>query len=440
MNWRGVIKALLSREQPGESAAFVFPSTQAGQRVDETTALRYSAVWACVRIISETMATLPWQVFQKTKARVRQELSNDITWMLQMQPNPEMVPFSFKELMLRRALLCGNAYAEIERDGGGRPVAMWPLLPERVYPRRNEAGELVYYVQDVDQGIVELAALDVYHLKGPGGDGLVGYSMIQMAAESIGLGLAMQEFGASFFGNGAHVGGALFHPKTLNDQARKNLTDSMTKSSGRKNALSLRVFEEGMKYERIGIPPEDAQFLESRNHQVRDIARWYRVPPHKLADLSDAKWANIEYQAIDFVTDAVLPWACRMEQEANIKLFGRNNRGTVYTKLNIAGLLRGDLKSRYDSYAVGRNWGWLSANDVCELEDRNPIPNGDLYLVPANMTTPAILKKGGQQKLAPQPGEAAPNPAEPDENDPKEQPMDSKRRANGKANGAAHHA
>lgn len=430
MKWRAALKALLSRDKPDQTGSWFVPITSAGQYVDEDSALRYSAVWACVRVISETMATLPWQVFQKTKTG-RKEMESDITWMLQTEPNPEMAPFAFKELMVRRALTCGNAYAEIERDAGGRPKAFWPILPERVYPRRNEFGQLVYHVRDIDQGDVELLPSDVYHLKGPGGDGLTGYSVIRMAAESIGLGMAMQQFGSNFFGNGAHVGGALFHPKTLSDTARKNLEESVRKTTSGKSALSIRVFEEGMKYERIGIPPEDAQFLESRNAQVRDVCRWYRVPPHKVADLADAKWANIEFQAIDFVTDAIVPWACRMEQEANAKLFGRNNRGTVYTKLNLAGLLRGDMKARYDSYAVGRQWGWLSGNDIRALEDLNPIPNGDLYLVPANMTTPALLKKGPQQVSS--------NPADPTPNEPDPPSNPSKARHNGASlNGAGH--
>jgi HK97 family phage portal protein len=412
VNWRGAINALLSREKPGQTGTWFFPQTQAGQRVDEDSALRYSAVWGCVRVISETMATLPWQVFQRV-GNGRKELDSDIAWMLQVQPNTEMTPFVFKELMTRRVLLCGNAYAEIERDGGGRAVALWPIQSDRVCVERDEDGRIVYYVQDIEQGRVELAPSNMFHMKGPGGDGLVGYSVIRMAAESIGLGMAMQQFGANFFGNGAHVGGALFHPKSLSDTARKNLEQSVQRSTGGKSALSLRVFEEGMKYERIGIPPEDAQFLESRNAQVRDICRWYRVPPHKVGDLADAKWANIENQAIDFVTDAIVPMACRMEQEANAKLFGRNNRGTVYTKLNLAGLLRGDMKARYESYAVGRQWGWFSANDVLALEDLNPIKDGDLYLVPSNMTTPELLKKGPQKPAEPPPNETAPTQNEP---------------------------
>jgi HK97 family phage portal protein len=434
VNWRLALQALLGREKPGQTGTWFFPRTQSGQDVDESSALRYSAFWGCVRVISETSATLPWQVLQRTK-NGRKEVDSDVAWMLAIQPNPEMSPFVFKELMTRRAAVCGNAYAEIERDNAGRPVALWPILPERVYPRRNEDGQLVYYVRDMDQSEVELAAADVFHLKGPGGDGLVGYSVIQMAAESVGLGLAMQEFGASFFGNGAHVGGALFHPKTLSDTARKNLEQSVAKSTGRKNALSLRVFEEGMTYERIGIPPEDAQFLESRNTQVRDICRWFRVPPHKVADLADAKWANIEWQSIDFVTDAIVPWVCRMEQEANAKLFGRNNRNSIYTRLNIAALLRGDMKARYDSYAVGRQWSFLSANDIRSLEDMNPIANGDLYIVPSNMMTLAQLKKG------PQPTAPAPNanPAEPSE-ETGDEPPQPKPRTNcaARPNGAGH--
>lgn len=430
--WRDALRALLRRDQPDRGGSFIFPTTQAGQRVDEDRALRYSAIWACVRVISESIAVLPWQLFRKEE-NGRTEVTNDLAWMLQVRPNDEMSPFAFKELMSRRALLGGNAYAEIARDQMGRPAALWPILPERVCPERDPtSGEIYYRVNDVNGDTVLLDANDVFHLKGPGGDGIVGYSVIRMASEAIGLGLAMQEFGASFFGNGAHVGGALFHPKSLSDLARKNLEQSLHKSAGRRSALSLRVFEEGMKYERIGIPPEDAQFLESRNFQVRDIARWYRVPPHKIADLSDAKWANIEQQAIDFVGDAIVPWVTRIEQEANIKFFGRNNRGTMYTKLNVSALLRGDQKARYDSYAVGRQWGWLNANDVRGLEDMNPLPKGqgDQYLVPANMTTPDLLEKGAQQKLVPQPGDPQPDagadkpPAKP----------------NGKANGAAHHA
>lgn len=430
MNWRAAIKALLTKDKPDGTGSWVFGRTASGQHVDEEAALRYSAVWACVRVISETMATLPWQVFQRTK-NGRKEMESDVAWMLQVQPNAEMSPFVFKELLTRRALLCGNAYAEIERDGGGRPVALWPICSERVYPKRDDNGEIVYYVRDIDQGDVELGPNDIFHLKGPGGDGLVGYSVIRMAAESIGLGMAMQQFGANFFGNGAHVGGALFHPKSLSDTARKNLEQSVQRSTSGRSSLSLRVFEEGMKYERIGIPPEDAQFLESRNAQVRDVCRWYRVPPHKVADLADAKWANIEFQAIDFVTDAIVPWACRMEQEANGKFFGRNNRGTMYTKMNLAGLLRGDMKARFDSYAVGRQWGWLSPNDVRQLEDLNPIPNGDIYLVPANMTTPAILKKG--------PAQQAGNPPEPTPDEPTPTANHTKPRLNGaKPNGAGH--
>lgn len=430
MNWRAAIKALLTKDKPGQTGTWFFPQTQSGQYVDEDAALRYSAVWGCVRVISETMATLPWQVFQRTKTG-RKEMESDVAWMLQVQPNSEMSPFVFKELMTRRALLCGNAYAEIERDNGGRPVALWPIDSERVCPRRDDDGQIVYCVRDIEQGEIELSPSDIFHLKGPGGDGLVGYSVIRMAAESIGLGMAMQQFGANFFGNGAHVGGALFHPKTLSEPARKNLEQSVQRSTGGKNSHTLRVFEEGMTYERIGIPPEDAQFLESRGAQVRDVCRWFRVPPHKLADLADAKWANIEWQSIDFVTDAIVPWACRMEQEANAKLFGRNNRGSVYTKLNIAGILRGDMKARYDSYAVGRQWGWLSPNDVRELEDLNPIPNGDMYLVPANMTTPQILKKGPQK--------AVPNPAEPEPNAADQPPNPPKARYNGaRSNGVGH--
>jgi HK97 family phage portal protein len=221
---------------------------------------------------------------------------------------------------------------------------------------------------------------------------LVGYSVIKMASESIGLGLAMQEFGSSFFGNGAHIGGVLQHPKQLSADARKNLEESAKKRTGGKNSLGVFVAEEGMTYQRIGIPPNDAQFIESRNAQVIDICRWYGVPPHKLAELGRATWANIESQGIEFVTDTLQSWITQFEEEANIKLFGRQQRGLFYTKFNLAALLRGDMSTRFNAYAIAHNNGWLSANEIRALEEMNPIKDGDMYLVPANMMTRENMK------------------------------------------------
>jgi len=418
----GRIKALLTRERPHHRGYLWYPRTQAGQYVDEEMALRYSAVWGCVRVISEGVACLPWQVFRRGKTG-KKEVTDDTAWMLQNQPNSEMSPFIFKELLVRRMLLSGNGYAEIERDNGGRPVALWPIISERVTPDRDENGALIYRVRDIEQGEIIMSPANIFHLKGPGGDGLVGYSIIRMAAEAIGLGLAMQDFGSSFFGNGAHMGGVLQHPKQLSQQAQDRLKESFNQSHARKNALSMAVLEEGMTYQRIGIPPEDAQFLESRSFSVVDICRWFRVPPHKVAELGRATWGNIEQLSIEFVQDAIVPTACRMEQEADAKFFGRNNRGVVYTQMNVSALLRGDMKSRNDAYAVGRQWGWLSPNEIREQEGMNPIPGtqgGDMYLVPANMMSSKKAKAAEAQPIAapspPNDPETPGNPGEPPKN------------------------
>lgn len=378
-------------EKPSSSGWWVPPFLRR-EPVTEDSALAFSAVWGCVRVISETLASLPWCTYQKT-ARGRKDAEDTaVGWLLKYSPNGEQTPFIFKELMARRALLQGNGYAEIERDTAGRPLALWPICTDRVTPDRDaDTRAIIYRVKNADGADVTIAAADMYHLRGPGGDGLTGYSPIRIAANAIALGRAMESFGSAFFGNGAHPGLAFKHPKTLSDTAKKHLENSLKKRFSGRSALSPIVLEEGMDATRVGIPPEEAQFLQSRQWQILEVARWYRVPPHKLADLTQSKWANIEQQEIDFVQSCILPWAIRLEEEANVKLFGRNNRGVFYTKLNIAGILRGDLKSRYDAYAIGRQWGWLNPNMILEMEDMNPIPNGDQFIVPTNYTTPEKL-------------------------------------------------
>jgi HK97 family phage portal protein len=405
--WRRFLNRI-SLQKPNADRAPFYGRTQAGIRVDQDNALKYAAVWGCVNVISKSIAILPWTVFEKTRTGRESALEHPVNWLLHKQPNPEMTPFHFKQALMSHVLTWGNGYAEIERDGMGRPVWLWPITPDRVTPDRNEAGEIIYRVWNGPAGAESrLAAANVLHIRGLGFDGLVGYSVIKMAAESIGLGLAMQDFGSSFFGNGAHIGGILTHPQQLSPEARKNLEESFKRKTGSKNALGIFVAEEGMKYEKMGIPPNDAQFLESRTAQVLDICRWYGVPPHKLAELGRATWANIESQGIEFVTDTLQSWITQFVEEANIKLFGRQQRGVFYTKFNLAALLRGDMTSRFNAYAVAHNNGWMSANDIRGLEELNPIKDGDLYIVPANMVTREQMKKGPQPQ---QPSNPKPEP------------------------------
>lgn len=357
-----------------------------GVPVDHDSALTLSAVWACVGAISRPIAYLSCHVRRALPDGGSEILNtNPVDWLVSRQANPETTAYTFREVMTAWALTWGNGYAEIERDGAGRARWLWQIPPDRVNPDRTSRGELVYDITNRGNSNTVLNASDMFHLKGLGFDGTAGYSVISYARQSIGLGLATEKFGAEFFGNGLHPGGVAEHPGKLSPQARKNLEESLREQV--KNAHDLLILEEGMKWTKTSIPPEDAQFLQTREFQIPEICRWFNVKPHKIADLSRATFSNIEHENISSVTDTLLPWVERWEQEADVKLFG-SNRGNFYTKFNVASLLRGDTATRNQAYATGRQWGWLSVNDIRQLEEMNPLPPhiGDTYLVPANMT------------------------------------------------------
>lgn len=391
--WRGPQAAQRVEQQapadgPFHSSRIIYlPRTEAGVRVTEDVALTYGAVYACTRIIAETVASLSWHVFREMANGGKQRVPGRAQSMLRDLANPETSAFAWREQMIASALLWGNGFAEIERDGAGRVVNVWQLAPDRVQPDRVRGdGRLVYVVDNRLRGDTVLEAEDVFHLHGLGFDGITGYSVVRLAARTIGIGLAADKFGGAFYGNGTALSGVLETDEVLKPEERINLHQSWKEMhAGADQAFRPAVLEAGLKWRPLGMPLTDAQFIENRAFQVVEICRWFRVPPHKLADLTRATYSNIEQQSIEFVQDTVMPWAIRLEQEANRKLFGQNREG-LFTKLNLNALLRGDAKSRFDAYASGRQWGWLSANDIRELEDMNPIGSaGDVYLVPVNM-------------------------------------------------------
>lgn len=359
--------------------------TRSGVKVNEDIALTYSAVWSCVRIISETLAAMPWHIHEKTESGRQRVEDHSVDALLNVRANPEMTAFDFKQTVVGHVLTWGNGYAEIDRMNNSEIAALWPLPPDRVEPERDEDGRLVYIVKDWSGGETLVPANRMLHLRGLGFDGVLGYSVIQMAAQSIGLGMATERFGSEFFGNGAHPGFLLKHPDNPSEAAIDNMKASFLNAAGTGSWLSPVMLEEGVEVERIGIPPEDAQFLETRKFQTAEVARWYRVPPHKLADLERATFSNIEHQSIEFVTDTILPWAVRFEQEVNRKLLPR--QPGVYSRINLDGLLRGDIKSRYEAYGIGVDKGWLTRNDVRRFEDLNPVSdeNADKLTVQAQM-------------------------------------------------------
>lgn len=389
-----------SRDKPknriGSAFSFLFGSTTSGKTVNERTAMQSAAVYACVRILSEAIAGLPLHVYQcridGSKERIPQ---HPLYYLLHNEPNPEMTSFVFRETLMSHLLLWGNAYAQILRNGRGQPIALYPLLPNKMEVSRAANGELIYtYRRDSEEsrinpnsGTVTLRRDEILHIPGLGFDGLIGYSPIAMAKNAIGMSLATEEYGASFFANGANPGGVLEHPGVIKDIQRvKDSWNSAYQGSG--NAHRIAVLEEGMKFQAIGIPPEQAQFLETRKFQINEIARIFRIPPHMVGDLEKSSFSNIEQQSLEFVKYTLDPWVVRWEQSLQQSLLLPSEKNSIFIKFNVDGLLRGDYQSRMNGYAVGRQNGWLSANDIRELEDMNRIPaeeGGDLYLVNGNM-------------------------------------------------------
>jgi HK97 family phage portal protein len=387
MNLWQRITNLMTRGKPSEPRIYL-PQRQAGVWVNEDTALTFAAVWACVSLISRTVAGLPWHVFERT-TEGRRPLDTSVAWLLNNRPNAEMSAFAFREALMVHVLTWGNAFAEIERDLAGRPAALWPLPPDRVHLKRDESGALYYEVKQESGAEYRLPPERVLHIHGMGFDGLVGYSPVQMARRSIGVGLAQDVFGQAFYANGTTMGAMVEMPTTMSkDQVRDAEAYYNGKAQGPDKAFKIQVAPVGTKVHQLSMPMTDAQFLESRKFSVTEVARWYGVPPHKIADLDRATNNNIEHQGIEFVTDAIVPWAVRLEQEANAKLFGSRAQGRVYTKLAVAALMRGDSKARAEYYRAMTQMGVMSINEVRALEELNGIGTaGDEHLVQLNQTT-----------------------------------------------------
>ena len=391
-----------ARDKPVDKAAdagysFLFGRTTSGKPVNERTAMQTTAVYACVRILAEAVASLPLHVYEYQDDGGKKLVhDHPLYYLLHDEPNPEMTSFVFRETLMSHLLIWGNAYAQIIRDGAGRVLGLYPLLPDKMEVQRDDSGNIFYvYSRNSDEnpmfkeyGNIKLKAEDVLHIPGLGFDGLIGYSPIAMAKNAVGMTLACEEYGASFFANGANPGGVLEHPGVLKDPSKvRESWNSVYR--GVNNAHKIAVLEEGMKYQQIGIPPEEAQFLETRKFQINEIARLYRIPPHMVGDLDKSSFSNIEQQSLEFVKYTLDPWVIRWEQSLQRSLLLPGEKGKYFIKLNVDGLLRGDYQSRMNGYAVGRQNGWFSANDIREMENMNPIPDeegGNLYLINGAMT------------------------------------------------------
>ena len=389
-----------SRDKPqnrtvGSSYSFFLGNSTSGKPVTERSAMQMTAVYSCVRILAEAVAGLPVHLYRYTEDGGKEKaLDHPLYRLLHDEPNPEMSSFVFRETLMTHLLLWGNAYAQVIRNGKGEVVALYPLMPNKMTVDRDENGQLYYTYRrsneeapTMEGSSVTLKPSDVLHIPGLGFDGLVGYSPIAMAKNSIGMAIACEEYGAKFFANGATPGGILEHPGTVKDPQR--VRDSWNSAfGGSSNANKVAVLEEGMKYTPISISPEQAQFLETRKFQINEIARIFRVPPHMVGDLEKSSFSNIEQQSLEFVKYTLDPWVVRWEQSIQRALLTQEEKQKYFVKFNLEGLLRGDYQSRMNGYAIGRQNGWMSANDIRELENLDRIPaedGGDLYLINGNM-------------------------------------------------------
>lgn len=379
----------------GSAYTFLMGGSTAGKNVNERSAMQMTAVYACVRILSEAIAGLPLHMYRyKDEGGKEKALDHNLYQLLHDEPNPEMTSFVFRETLMTHLLLWGNAYAQIIRNGKGEVIALYPLMPNRMTVNRDSNGMLYYQYQKsnddaptMEGSSVILSPSEVLHVPGLGFDGLVGYSPIAMAKNAIGLSIAAEEYGAKFYANGAAPSGVLEHPGVLKDPAK--VRDSWNAAfGGSSNSHKVAVLEEGLKYTPISISPNEAQFLETRKFQIDEIARIFRVPPHMVGDLEKSSFSNIENMSREFVTYTLSPWMVRWEQSLSKALLNEEEKKSYFFKFNVDGLLRGSYHERMQGYSIGIQNGFLCPNDVRELEDLDLIPEdagGYKFMVNGNM-------------------------------------------------------
>lgn len=365
--------------------SFIYGDTSEVSVTPES-AITSAAVYACVRILAETLASLPLITYKKRLDGGRERATDFYLYpILHDEPNEWMTSFEFRETLQGHLALWGNAFCQVEYGAGGQVRSLFPLRPDRMKEIRVENGQKSYKYELPNGEPTWLPGDIVWHLKAFG-DGTWGYSPVGLMKRSIGLSLSMEKFGSKFFSNGARPGGVLEHPGKLGAEASKNVRTSWNEAHmGLENSHKVAILEEGLKWHEIGMPLEEAQFLESRKFQATEIARMYRVPPHMIADLDRATFSNIEQQSLEFVTYTMTPWLVRWEQSIKKNLMVKAERKIYYAEFLLDGLLRGDTPGRTAYYSAGKQWGWLSTNDIREKENMNPVEGGDEYMVPLNM-------------------------------------------------------
>jgi HK97 family phage portal protein len=374
---------------------FLAPPAASGVNVNERNIMGLTAHFACVRVIATTLASLPIHVYERVGAGRQRADGHPLARLLHEQPNPEMTAFSFVEGLQAQISNTGRAFAEIVYNRRGEVAELWPIAPGKCLPRRDaKTKKLEYYFPETGD---VLPPWKILHIPGLSFDGVNSFSPVGLFKQSFGLGLAVERYGSLFFGQGTHIGAFMEHPQKLSEQAYTRLKSELeSKYRGLQNSHGVIVLEEGLKYSPVGMKLEEIQFIESRKFTATEMARIHGVPPHLIADLERATFSNIEEQGIEAVVYSFRPWAARWEQALNARLLAPSERGRYYVKFELDGLLRGNAKSRLESYRIGREIGLYSANEIRQMEDlnRREDPGGDSYMEPLNMKS----SKDGEDK------------------------------------------
>jgi len=355
-----------------------------GAMVTADSAMRVAAVHAAVNVIAKTMASLPLHVYERVGNGKTRASTHPLYELLHSKPNSWQTSFEFRSQMQWNLCLRGNAYALISWAGRDRVQELLPLHPDRMTVTQRDDLSLVYEYQRPNGTRIQFEAEEILHIRGMSSDGIVGRSVLEDARDVLGVAQATQEYAGRLFKNDATPGVVIKSPKPLGKEAANRLRESWNQAfSGAGNARRTAVLEDGLTIERISMTADDSQFLETRKMSRSEIAGLFGVPAHMIGDMDRATFSNIEHQGIEFATHCIRPWAVNWEQALSRALF--TAPWLYFAEFNLDALTRGDIKSRYDAYAVGRNWGWLSVNDIRSLENLNPIQGGDVYLEPLNM-------------------------------------------------------
>lgn len=368
-------------------------------------ALTLTAVWRAVNVLSGTIASLPIHVYQADDKGSRAKMRAHAVAKLMRKPSGLMNAYIFRETMQAILLMYGNAYALIRRNSYGNPVELIIIHPDDVLPLKN--GDAMFYQVNLDNSFMMIAAKDMIHLAGLGFNGLVGKSPIRVFAESMGVAINAQKFGKSFFENGAHISGVLETPNVLTDDTYNRIRDTWNaRHKGINKAGETAVLEAGLKFSRIGVPPEEAQFIQTRQFGVSEVARMFGVQPHLLMDLERSTNNNIEHQGIEFVTYTLTQWISRWEAELNAKLFSSSESETTYCEFNLNGLLRGDAKSRAEYYRALTNIAAINPNEIRQLENMPAYEGGEKYYIQGAMVPVDQISEFYQSKQKPSSNEA----------------------------------